>query len=161
MPGSCYIASNATVIGDVEFGEQCSAWFQSVIRGDNDRIVIGARTNIQDGAVVHTDQGIPVMIGEDVSIGHHAIVHGCRIGRGCLIGINAVILNHAELGEDCLVGAGSVVTEGKKIPPRSLVLGVPGKVVRQLTDDDIERLREAARHYVEKITLYRQAHTKS
>lgn len=159
IDAQAFVASNATVIGSVRMGEGSSVWFQAVIRGDNDLIDIGPNTNIQDGAVVHTDEGIPMKIGSGVTVGHKAVLHGCSIGANSLIGINATVLNHADIGEECLVGANALVTEGKKIPPRSLVLGSPAKVVRSLTDEEVAEIRASARHYREKIKLYqRQAY---
>lgn len=151
-----FVASNATVIGSVRMAEGSSVWFQAVIRGDDDVIAIGAGTNIQDGAVLHTDAGIPMSIGSGVTVGHKAVLHGCNVGANSLIGINATILNHANIGEECLVGANALVTEGKKIPPRSLVLGSPAKVVRTLTDEEVAGIRASAQHYREKIQLYQQ-----
>ncbi len=156
IDAQAFVASNATVIGSVRLSEGSSVWFQAVIRGDNDLIDIGPGTNIQDGVVVHTDAGIPMVIGADVTVGHKAVLHGCNIGSRSLIGINATILNHADIGEECLVGANALVTEGKKIPPRSLVLGAPAKVVRPLTDEEVAGIRASAQHYREKIKLYQQ-----
>jgi len=153
--GGHYIAPNASLIGRVVLEDQASVWFNVVIRGDNDPIVIGARSNVQDGSILHTDDGVPLTLGEDVSVGHAVVLHGCTIGNGSLVGIKAVVLNHAVIGRDCLIGAGALVPEGKTIPDRSLVLGVPGKVVRALTDDEVRGLRDIARHYVENAKRYR------
>lgn len=144
-----WIAPDASVIGDVRLAAEVSIWWNAVLRGDNDPITIGERTNIQDGSVLHTDEGVPLTIGSDVTVGHLVMLHGCTIGDGSLIGIKSVILNGAVIGRDCLIGANSLIPEGKVIPERSLVMGSPGKVVRQLTDDDVARLRHAAAHYLE------------
>ena len=150
-----WVAESADIIGDVELAELASVWFNVTIRGDSDRIRIGARSNVQDGSVLHTDTGIALEIGEDVTVGHQVMLHGCTIGNGSLIGIQAVILNRAKIGRDCLIGAGALVTEGKEIPDRSMVLGSPGKVVRTLTDKDLEMLRYGAKMYVERSREYR------
>ncbi|MDR1855344.1 MAG: gamma carbonic anhydrase family protein [Azoarcus sp.] len=145
----CWIAHNATVIGDVTLGRSASVWYGVVIRGDNAPIAIGDETNIQDGSVLHNDEGIPLTIGAGVTVGHMAMLHGCTIGDGCLIGINAVVLNNAVVGRDCLIGANALIPEGKTIPERSLVVGSPGRVLRTLTDEEVARLRGNARHYVD------------
>ncbi len=150
-----YVAPNATVVGRVVLASEVSVWFNAVIRGDNDTIAIGERTNIQDGAVLHTDEDIPLRIGPSVSVGHMAMLHGCTIGEGSLIGIKAIVLNHAEIGRDCLIGANTLVTEGKRIPDRSLVIGSPGRVVRLLSDDEVANNRWIADHYVERAQRYR------
>ena len=150
-----YIAPNASLIGRVVLEDQASVWFNVVIRGDNDPIVIGARSNVQDGSILHTDDGVALALGEDASVGHAVVLHGCTIGNGSLIGIKAVVLNHAVIGRDCLIGAGALVPEGRTIPDRSLVLGVPGKVVRTLSDDEVRGLRDIAHHYVENAKRYR------
>jgi carbonic anhydrase/acetyltransferase-like protein (isoleucine patch superfamily) len=143
------------LIGRVELAASSSVWFNATIRADNDRVLIGARSNIQDGTVIHTDEGVPALIGEGVTVGHQVMLHGCTIGDGSLIGIQAVILNRARIGRDCLIGAGSLITEGKEIPDRSMVMGSPGKVVRTLTDDEVERIRRGNQHYVEEARRYR------
>lgn len=143
-----WIAPTATVIGDVRLGAQASVWWNAVLRGDNDPITIGERTNIQDGAVLHTDEGVPLLLGSDVTVGHMAMLHGCTIGDGSLIGIGAIVLNRAVVGRECLIGAGSLIPEGRIIPDRSVVMGTPGKVVRQLSDEEAARLRQSAAHYV-------------
>lgn len=143
-----WIAPNAIVIGDVRLGRNASIWWNVVARGDTDPIIIGENTNIQDNSVLHTDIGIPLTIGAGVTVGHMAMVHGCVIGDDSLIGIGAIILNHAVIGRECLIGAGSLIPEGKEIPDRSLVMGSPGKVIRQLTDEDVAKLRASAAHYV-------------
>lgn len=143
-----FIAENATVLGSVIIHNNVSVWFNAVIRGDNDPITIGEDTNIQDGAVVHTDEGIPLNIGKGVTVGHKAMLHGCTIGDNSLIGINSVILNHAKIGNNCIIGANALITHGKEIPDNSMVLGSPGKVVREVTDEEIEYLKFSAEHYV-------------
>jgi len=137
------------VIGQVELGEDAGIWFGAVLRGDNERISIGARTNIQEGAMVHTDPGHPVSIGDDCTIGHHAIVHGATIGANSLVGMGATILNGARIGANCLVGANALVTERKEFPDGSLIVGSPAKALRQLDAAAIEAIRETAAHYVE------------
>lgn len=150
-----YVAPNASLIGSVIVGNECSFWFGAVVRGDNDLVTIGDRTNIQDGSVVHADPGIPVTIGSNVSVGHLAMLHGCTIGDGSLIGIGAVILNHAVIGRNCLVGAKTLIPERKRFPDGVLILGQPGKVVRDLRPEDFEVLRQAAESYVWKSQRYR------
>jgi len=149
-----FVAANATVVGSVVLEDEASVWFHTVIRGDNDVITVGARSNVQDGSVLHTDAGIPLSIGAEVSVGHQAMLHGCTIGEGSLIGIKALILNHAVIGRECLIGANALVTEGKTIPDRSLVLGSPGKVVRTLTADEVSQLRGIAALYVDNARRY-------
>jgi carbonic anhydrase/acetyltransferase-like protein (isoleucine patch superfamily) len=144
-----YVAHNATVIGSVVLEDEASIWFNAIVRGDNDLITIGARTNIQDGSVLHTDEGVPLAIGPAVTVGHMAVLHGCTIGESSLVGIKAVVLNRAVIGRECLIGAGALVPEGKTIPDRSLVIGCPGKVARTLTDEEVAALRASADHYVE------------
>jgi len=139
----------------VEIGPQASVWFNVTIRVDNDVIRIGTGANVQDNSVLHTDAGLPLHIGDRVTFGHQVMLHGCTIGEGSLIGIQAVVLNGAKIGRDCLIGAGALVTEGKEIPDRSMVLGSPGKIVRTLTDDDLEKLRYGARVYMERAKLFR------
>lgn len=146
--GFFFVAENATVIGNVELGEDVGIWFGAVIRGDNERITIGARTNIQDHCVLHTDPRFPLTIGPGCTIGHRAILHGCTIGEGSLVGMGATVLNGARIGRNCLIGAGALVTEGKEIPDGSLVVGTPGKVVRTLSSEEIARLEASASHYV-------------
>jgi carbonic anhydrase/acetyltransferase-like protein (isoleucine patch superfamily) len=146
--GTYWVAPNATVLGKVEIGTDASVWFNSVIRGDNELIKIGARSNVQDGCVLHTDPGFPMTIGPDSTIGHMVMLHGCTIGSRSLIGIGAIILNGAEIGDDCLIGAGALIPEGKVIPPRSGVMGAPGKVMRELTDQDAARIASGVAGYV-------------
>lgn len=147
--GSCWIAPGAHVIGDVTLGEDVGVWFGAVLRGDEEPIVVGARTNVQDLCVFHTDMGFPLTVGAGCTVGHRAILHGCTVGDNTLIGMGAIVLNGARIGSDCVIGAGALVPEGKEIPDRSLVVGLPGRVVRQLTDEDVEAIRESARHYAE------------
>ncbi len=149
LSGAIFLAPNAAVIGNVILGEDVSFWFGAVARGDNEPMRIGAHTNIQDGAVLHSDPGVPLTIGEGCTIGHQAVLHGCTVGDNTLIGIGAVVLNRARIGRNCLIGARALVTEGKEIPDNSLVIGAPGKVARSLSDDEIEGLRRGARNYVE------------
>ncbi len=145
--GQAWIAPNATVVGNVILEEDASVWFNTVIRGDNEPIRIGAGSNVQDACVLHTDPGFPMVIEAGVTIGHMVMLHGCKIGRGSLIGIGAIILNGAEIGEDCLIGAGALIPEGKKIPARSVVMGAPGKVIREVTDADVARMRGGVLSY--------------
>jgi carbonic anhydrase/acetyltransferase-like protein (isoleucine patch superfamily) len=152
--GRYWVAENATVLGQVSIEEDASVWFGSVVRGDNEPIVIGARSNIQDACVLHTDPGFPLIIGQEATIGHLAMLHGCTIGRGALIGIGAVVLNGAKIGEECMIGAGAVIPEGKEIPPRSVVLGAPGKVVREVREQDLERIRWGVQLYVDRWKTY-------
>jgi carbonic anhydrase/acetyltransferase-like protein (isoleucine patch superfamily) len=155
--GACYIAHNAVVIGSVLLENEASVWFNAVVRADNDRIVIGARSNVQDGSVLHTDEGIELSIGRECTIGHMVVLHGCSIGDGSLVGIKSVILNHARIGKNCLIGANTLITEGKQIPDRSLVVGSPGKIVRQLSDEEVKVLLWNADHYVYKMARYAAA----
>src|SRR5512134_1128077 len=144
LAADAYVVDNATVIGRVKLGAGSSVWFNAVLRGDGDDIIIGERCNVQDGAVLHVDPGFPLTLGDGVSVGHQAMLHGCTIGAGSLIAIKAVVLNGAVIGEQSLVGAGAIVTEGKHFPPRSLLLGAPAKVARELTEKDFQMLQGAA-----------------
>lgn len=148
--GFSWIAENAVVIGRVVLGEEVGIWFGSVLRGDNEAITIGPRTNVQEHTVMHTDPGFPVLIGEGCTIGHRAVVHGCTIGDNSLIGMGAIVLNGAKIGRNCLIGAGALITEGKEIPDNSLAVGAPARVVRELDGKAIDGLRLSARHYVER-----------
>jgi len=150
-----YVVDNASVIGRVSLGANVGVWFNAVIRGDNETITIGDGSNVQDGVVLHADPGFPLVIGRGVTVGHQAMVHGCIIGDGSLIGIQAVVMNGAVLGKQCLVGAGAVVTEGKTFPDRSLILGSPAKAVRTLSDEHVAMLRHAADSYSGRIARYR------
>jgi carbonic anhydrase/acetyltransferase-like protein (isoleucine patch superfamily) len=147
---SVFVAPNASVIGSVVLSENVSVWFGATIRGDNDIITMGRNSNVQEGAVLHTDPGIALTVGENVTIGHQAMLHGCTIGDGSLIGIQAVILNGAVIGKGCLVGAGAIVTERKVFPDRSLILGAPARVVRELSDEDVANLLKSAASYVDR-----------
>lgn len=153
--GPVYIAPNASVIGSVVLGHDVGVWFNAVLRGDNDLITIGDRSNVQDNAVLHTDEGLPLTVGQNVTVGHMVMLHGCTIGDGSLIGIKSVILNRARIGKHCIIGANSLITEGKDIPDRSLVMGSPGKVVRTVTDEEVEFLMWSAENYVLKTRRYR------
>ena len=144
-----WTAPNATLIGKVRLEEGASVWFNAVLRGDNELILIGKNSNVQDGAVMHTDMGYPLTLGTGVTIGHNAMLHGCTVGDYSLIGINAVILNGAHIGKHCIIGANSLIGEGKVIPDGSLVMGSPGKVVRDLTDEQKKLLEASAAHYVQ------------
>jgi carbonic anhydrase/acetyltransferase-like protein (isoleucine patch superfamily) len=152
--GANYVAANATIIGNVTLGIGANVWWNAVIRGDNDAIIIGDNVNIQDGSVLHTDVGFPLVLEQGVSVGHMVMLHGCTVKAGSLIGIKAVVLNRAVIGRDCLVGANTLVAEGKVIPDRSLVLGSPGRVVRQLTDEEVLRVRSISQHYVDNAARY-------
>ena len=148
IAASAYITDTATVIGRVKIGDNSSVWFGVTVRGDNEDITIGKNCNLQEGAVLHADPGFPLTLADNVSIGHQAMVHGCSVGQGSLIGIQAVILNGAKIGKNCLVGAGALVTEGKEFPDNSLIVGAPAKVLRTLTDEDTARLKRIADGYV-------------
>ena len=154
LGNGAWIAPNATVIGDVQLGDNASIWWNAVLRGDNDTITIGANSNIQDGSVLHADEGAPLTVGTNVTVGHLVMLHGCTIGEQSLIGIKSVILNNAVIGRHCIIGANSLIPEGKEIPERSLVMGSPGKVVRQLSDEEVARLLLAAQGYVANARRY-------
>lgn len=143
------IAKNATVIGDVKLEEDVNIWYGAVLRGDVDKIVVKKGSNIQDNCVIHCSEGYPTIIGEYVSIGHGAVIHGCTIGNNVLIGMNSTILNGAKIGDNCIVGAHSLITQNKIIPPNSLVMGAPAKVVRMLDDEEIKSIRDNALRYIE------------
>jgi len=151
-----FIAHNATVIGTVVLHNQASVWFNTVVRGDSEIITIGERTNIQDGSVLHADAGVPLTLGKNVSVGHKAMLHGCTIGDESLVGIGAIIMNRSVIGSRCIIGAGTLVPEGKTYPDGVLVLGSPGKVVRELRDEEKEGLLENADIYVRRSKLYRE-----
>ena len=155
IPASAWVADNAQVIGDVTLGENCSIWFSAVVRGDSESIHIGKGSNIQDGSVLHADSGMPLVIGENVTVGHQVMLHGCTIGDNTLIGIQAVVLNGAKIGKNSLVGAGSLVTEGKEFPDGSMIFGSPAKAVRQLSAEQIEGLKMSASHYVDNASRYK------
>ena len=155
--GDYYVAPNAAVIGSVVIGHNASVWFNCVLRGDNDIITVGDNTNVQDASVLHVDEGVPLTLGNNVSIGHKVMLHGCTVGDNSLIGINAVVLNNARIGKNCLVGASSLVTEGKEFPDGSLILGSPARVARTLKEAEIAGLKAIADHYVRKSALYRES----
>ena len=152
---SAYMAPNATVVGRVKLGERASVWFGAVLRGDNEPISVGDESNVQESAVLHTDPGFPLSIGARVTVGHQAMLHGCTIGDGALIGIQAVVMNGAVIGRECLIGAGTIVTERKTFPDRSLILGVPARALRTLTDAELASLRASADTYVRRADRYR------
>jgi carbonic anhydrase/acetyltransferase-like protein (isoleucine patch superfamily) len=152
---SAYVADGAQIIGDVVLGTGASVWFNAVLRGDTERITVGSGSNIQDGAILHADPGYPCTIGAGVVAGHGAILHGCQIGDDCLIGMGAIVLNGASIASGSIVAAGAIVTEGKEFPPRSLIMGVPAKVVRETTAQDLEQIAAGARHYQERARIYR------
>lgn len=152
--GSAWVAPSADVIGDVVLAEGANVWFGAVIRADNTVISIGARSNIQEQSVLHSDEGIPCTVGEGVTVGHHVMLHGCTIGNNSLIGMGATVLNRAVIPENCIVGAGALVTEGKTFEPGSLIVGVPAKAIRQLDEATIEGLRHSAEHYVRKAAMF-------
>ena len=146
---SCFVEDSAQVIGDVELGEDSSVWFNSVLRGDVNPIRIGRRTNIQDLTMIHvTSNRYATNIGDDVTVGHHVVLHGCRVGNRVLVGMGAIIMDDVEIGDDCIIGAGTLLTPGTKVPPGSLVVGSPGKVKRAITDEERAFLLESAKHYV-------------
>ncbi|WEJ35307.1 gamma carbonic anhydrase family protein [Devosia sp. SD17-2] len=147
-PKAGFIAPTAVLVGDIVVGPEAGVWFGVVMRGDNERITIGARSNVQENCVLHTDMGFPLTIGENCTIGHSAILHGCTIGDNSLIGMGATVLNGAKIGKNCLIGANALVTEGKEIPDNSLVVGAPGKIIRTLGPDSAERLAVSAEGYV-------------
>ncbi len=157
LPGGAYAAENATLTGAIELGEGVGIWFGSVLRGDDAPIVIGARTNIQDLCIVHPDPEVPMQIGEDVLVGHRCVLHGAAVGERSLIGMGAVLLGGSKIGAESIVAAGTVVRENQVIPSRSLVAGVPGKVLRSVTDEEVAVIVESAAEYVEKIHLYLEA----
>lgn len=155
IDASAFVADTANVIGKVTLEANTSVWFGATIRGDNERITVGVNSNVQEGAVLHTDPGYPLDIGQNVTIGHQAMLHGCTIGDGALIGIQAVILNGATIGKGCLVGAGALVTENKVFPDHSLIIGAPAKAVRTLGEDDLQRLQGNAASYVARGQLFK------
>lgn len=155
IAASAWVADSAQVMGNVEIGENSSLWFGAIVRGDTETIRIGANTNIQDGSVLHADVGMPLTIGDNVTVGHQVMLHGCTVGDGALIGIGAIVLNGAKIGKGCIVGAGALVTEGKEFPDGSMILGSPAKAVRELTSAQKEGLIKSAIHYVENAELYK------
>ena len=151
-----YVAESAMVMGSVLFKAGASVWFNAVLRGDREPIIVGENSNVQDGVVLHTDPGFPLVVGNFVTVGHKAMLHGCEIGDNSLIGINAVVLNGAKIGRNCLIGANALITEGKEIPDNSLVMGAPGKVIRELSAEEIAGLTKSAVDYAENAQRFRQ-----
>ncbi len=151
-----FVAPNAAVIARVSLGRDASVWFNVVLRGDNDSITIGDRSNIQDGSVFHVDAGAPINLGDDVCVGHSATVHGCTVGSGTLVGMGATILSHAVIGERCIVGAQALITERKEFPDRSVIIGSPAKRIREVTDEELEHIQWIADHYVARGKRYRE-----
>lgn len=160
IANSAWVADSAQVMGNVTLGADSSVWFGAIIRGDMDSITVGAGTNIQDGSVLHADDNMPLTIGENVTVGHQVMLHGCTIGDGSLIGIQAVVLNGAKIGKNCLVGAGALVTEGKEFPDGSMILGSPAKAVRQLSEAQLAGLKMSAQHYIDNARRYKAGLTK-
>ena len=154
---SVFVAAGAIILGDVHIGAQSSVWFNAVIRADTDRVAIGAGTNVQDGVIIHVDAGAPCLIGNGVTIGHRAVVHGALVEDDVLIGIGAIVLSGAKIGHESILGAGTLVTGGTIVPPRSLVLGVPGRVVRSLSDEEVASIKSGATRYVQYSAQYRGA----
>jgi carbonic anhydrase/acetyltransferase-like protein (isoleucine patch superfamily) len=157
IASDAWVADSASVIGRVRLLPQASVWYGAVIRGDNHLITVGEGSNVQDGSVLHTDDGIPLVVGRGVTVGHQVMLHGCTVGDGSLVGIQSVILNGARIGRNCLVGAQSLVTEGKEFPDGCLIMGSPAKVIRMLTPEQIQRLEFSAAHYVEQAARHRLA----
>lgn len=156
IEGEVFIAPTATLIGNVLLKDKSSVWWGAVLRGDYERITVGERTNIQDNCIVHMDADYPVTLGNQVTVGHKAVLHGCTIGNNALIGINSVIMNDVVVGDDCLIGSNTLLTEGKQIPPRSLVVGSPGKIIRELNDEEVAEITEFSDRYVRNSKRYRE-----
>ncbi len=154
---SAFVAPGAFVIGRVTLGEESSVWYGAVLRGDTEPITIGVRTNIQDSCVLHADPGYPAVVGDDCVVGHRAVVHGCEVGDGCLVGMGATIMNGARIGEGSIVAAGALVPEGKEFPPRSLIVGVPAKRVREVTEEQTQDIARGVRTYVKRAAAHREA----
>ena len=154
---SAFVAPGAYVIGAVSLAEESSVWYGAVLRGDTEAIRIGARTNVQDGCVLHADPGYPTTIGNDCVVGHNAVVHGCEIGGGCLIGMSATILNGAKIGEGSIVAASALIPEGKEFPPRSLIIGAPAKCVKEVSEEQTQDIARGVRTYVERAIAHREA----
>jgi carbonic anhydrase/acetyltransferase-like protein (isoleucine patch superfamily) len=152
-----FIASGAVVIGDVTLHENASIWFNAVLRGDTEALVIGSRTNIQDGAILHADPGYPTIVGRGCTVGHRGIVHGARVGDNTLVGMGAILLNGVEVGENCVIGAGALLTQGKIFPPGLLLLGSPARIIRELTPDEIDTNRQSADGYIQKARAFRES----
>jgi len=155
LPEEYYVAESAEVIGDVRLGNQSSVWFGAVLRGDIEPIIIGERSNIQDNSVAHTSRNYPTILGDDVTVGHKVMLHACRVGNNCLIGMGAVLLDGCEIGDNCIIGAGALVAQGRKIPAGSLAVGTPAKVIRSLSEDDFRNIRSFAERYVALQARYR------
>ena len=151
-----FIAEGSKIIGNVVIKKGASIWFNTIIRGDIDSIKIGQNTNVQENSTLHIDKGIPLNIGDNVTIGHGAVLHGCTVNNNCIVGMGSTVLNNAEIGENTIIGAGALIPEGKEIPPGSLVLGVPGKVVRDLKEDEINKIKKSAEHYHQLARRYRE-----
>ena len=151
-----YVAPNATVIGDVRLAGKASVWFGAVLRGDVERLTIGRGTNIQDNSVLHSDPGAPLVLSDMVTVGHMVTLHGCHVGECSLIGIGAIVMNHARIGARCIVGAGALITEGKEFPDGVLIIGSPARVARKLTSDELDRMAATAQRYIDRAQLYRQ-----
>ncbi|MFJ8263809.1 gamma carbonic anhydrase family protein [Rummeliibacillus sp. NPDC094406] len=147
---SVFLAPGAYIIGDVSIGEQSTIWFNAVLRGDEDSITIGNKCSIQDNATIHLYEGAPVVVEDEVTVGHQVVLHGCKVGKRSIVGMGSVILDHVEIGEECIIGANTLITQGTKIPPRSLVVGSPGKVVRELNEKDFELIQLSIDTYVQK-----------
>jgi carbonic anhydrase/acetyltransferase-like protein (isoleucine patch superfamily) len=160
LADSAWVADSAQVMGNVHMDEGASVWFGVILRGDTEPLRIGKNSNVQDGSVVHADVGFPVVLGENVTVGHQVMLHGCTVGDGSLIGIQSVVLNGAKIGKNCLVAAGSLVSGGKEFPDSSMIMGSPAKVVRQLTPEQIAGLLESAKHYVENARRFKAGLTK-
>ena len=157
LPESAWVAPGAYVIGDVHLGEQSSVWYGAVLRGDTEPIRVGARTNIQDGCVLHADPGYPAVIGDDCVIGHKAILHGCQIEKGCLVGMGATILNGARIGEGSIVAAGALVPENKEYPPHSLIVGIPAKRAKDVSEEQTQDIARGVSEYVERAASHRES----
>ncbi|HEY5621486.1 MAG TPA: gamma carbonic anhydrase family protein [Pontiella sp.] len=155
LPEEYYVADSASVIGDVVLGSQSSIWFGTVLRGDIEPIIIGDRSNIQDNSVAHTSRNQPVVLGDDVTVGHKVTLHGCRIGNNCLIGMGSILLDGCEIGDNCIIGAGSLVGQNRRIPAGSLAVGTPARVIRTLSEDAIADIRKYAERYIVKMIQYR------
>ncbi|MEY2806926.1 MAG: hypothetical protein RIR65_1343 [Planctomycetota bacterium] len=152
--GAAFAADNATIVGEVELGADAGVWFGCVVRGDDAPILVGARTNVQDLTMIHADTGVPNVIGRETTIGHRCVLHGAKVGDRCLIGMGAVLLGGCEVGDEAIVAAGAVVREGFVVPPRTLVAGVPAKILRAVTDEEVEMIRRSAQGYVDKVAQY-------
>ncbi len=155
--GGHFVADNASIIGSVRLRDKASVWFNCVLRGDNDWLIVGERSNIQDGAILHTDPGIELVVGNNVTIGHKVMLHGCTVGDNSLVGIGSTVLNGACIGNNCIVGAGALITENKVFPDGSLILGAPARVVRELDDEEIAGIRRSADIYVENAARFNRA----